>query len=178
MSALTVRPFAGFQAPPLHDKGYYGAALLNSLMGGGKNFSSGGPGKGMYTVLNMRILNRHGWAQSVECFYHAYADSGLFGVAAQAVPENVGQMADALCHELYLMSTAISDADLQRAKNQLKSSIYMNLESRRVQADDAALQVLYFGERVSVEDLCSRIDAWDQTQLCVPPHGHSLNRTN
>ena len=58
--APTTHLWIGFQAPPLHDKGYYGAALLNALMGGGKNFSSGGPGKGMYTVLNMRILNRHG----------------------------------------------------------------------------------------------------------------------
>lgn len=149
--------------PPLHDKGYYGAALLNALMGGGKN--SARRRKGMYTVLNMRILNRHGWAQSVECIYHAYADSGILGVAAQAVPDCVSQMADALCTELYFMSTAITDADLQRAKNQPGSSIYMNLESRRVQADDAALRALYFRDRVSVQDLYARIDAWDKPQL-------------
>jgi processing peptidase subunit alpha len=37
--------------------------VLNTLMGGGGSFSAGGPGKGMYSRLYTRVLNRHAWVR-------------------------------------------------------------------------------------------------------------------
>jgi processing peptidase subunit alpha len=39
-------------------------------------FSSGGPGKGMYTRLYRRVLNNYGFVDSASCFNSFYLDSG------------------------------------------------------------------------------------------------------
>lgn len=40
------------------DDDFVAYCVLNTLMGGGGSFSAGGPGKGMYTRLYTRVLNR------------------------------------------------------------------------------------------------------------------------
>lgn len=46
-----------------------------------------------------------------------------------------------------------------RAKNQLKSQIFMALESRTSLADDMGRQVMVYGKRNSAEDVGNKIDA-------------------
>jgi processing peptidase subunit alpha len=53
----------------------------------------------------------------------------------------------------------VDDIALSRARNRLKSSVLMNLESRLVLGDDMARQVATYGERQTASDVCSRIDA-------------------
>ena len=48
---------------------------------------------------------------------------------------------------------------LDRARNRLKSSVLMNLESRIVLGDDMARQVSTYGKRENAEDVCRKIDA-------------------
>jgi hypothetical protein len=43
-----------------HSADIYALCVLQMLMGGGSSFSSGGPGKGMYSRLYSRVLNQHG----------------------------------------------------------------------------------------------------------------------
>jgi processing peptidase subunit alpha len=43
-----------------HSEDIYALCVLQMLMGGGSSFSSGGPGKGMYSRLYSRVLNQHG----------------------------------------------------------------------------------------------------------------------
>ena len=47
----------------------------------------------------------------------------------------------ALCGEMKKMGTSISNVELARAKNQLKSSLLMNLESRAILFEDIGRQV-------------------------------------
>eukprot|EP00168_Porphyra_purpurea_P021275 TRINITY_DN938_c0_g1_i21.p1 TRINITY_DN938_c0_g1~~TRINITY_DN938_c0_g1_i21.p1 ORF type:complete len:386 (-),score=116.30 TRINITY_DN938_c0_g1_i21:1339-2496(-) len=42
--------------------------VLRTLLGGGSSFSSGGPGKGMYTRLYTGVLNVHGWVDACAAF--------------------------------------------------------------------------------------------------------------
>lgn len=53
----------------------------------------------------------------------------------------MGQLVAAVCDEFKKMAGAISDEELQRAKNQLKSSLLMNLESRPILFEDIGRQV-------------------------------------
>lgn len=58
-----------------------------------------------------------------------------------------------------LNSGAISDVELSRAKNQLKSSLLMNLESRPVLFEDIGRQVLTYGARTDPAELVAQIEA-------------------
>jgi len=133
--------------------------VLNTMMGGGASFSAGGPGKGMYTRLYQNILNRYGFVQAASVFNAFYDEGGLFGIYGAAPAEGTGQLVSAVCDEFKKMTGEISDVELARAKNQLKSSLLMNLESRAILFEDIGRQVLTYGARTPPETLVSQIDA-------------------
>lgn len=57
------------------------------------------------------------------------------------------------------MGGAISDVELSRAKNQLKASLLMNLESRPILFEDIGRQVLTYGARAEPGELVAKIEA-------------------
>ncbi|KAJ7548996.1 hypothetical protein O6H91_07G035900 [Diphasiastrum complanatum] len=61
------------------------ATVLQTLLGGGGSFSAGGPGKGMYSRLYLRVLNHYGDVESFTAFSAVYNDTGLFGIHATSV---------------------------------------------------------------------------------------------
>ena len=80
-----------------------------------------------------------------------YNDTGLLVLTA-AVPPDVQThryILDVLCEQLLLMTDPkqLSDQELERAKNRLKSNLLMSLESQIVQAEDIGRQVLIHGDR-------------------------------
>ncbi|KAG7133888.1 Mitochondrial-processing peptidase subunit alpha like protein [Verticillium longisporum] len=56
-------------------------------------------------------------------------------------------------------SSALRSVEVQRAKNQLRSSLLMNLESRMVELEDLGRQVQVHGRKVPVGDMCRKIEA-------------------
>ena len=71
----------------------------------------------------------------------------------------MGQLVAALVDEMKKMTGSISPEELSRAKNQLTSSLLMNLESRPVLFEDIGRQTLIYGARVPPEQLVSEIAA-------------------
>lgn len=152
-----------FEALPISSPDIYALATLQTLLGGGGSFSAGGPGKGMYSRLYTNVLNQHGWVESCIAFNHSYTDSGLFGIAASCLPGRVSSMVDVMCRELQSLGTdsgfrSLQVAEVQRAKNQLRSSLLMNLESRLVELEDLGRQVQVHGRKVGVREMCRRIE--------------------
>jgi mitochondrial-processing peptidase subunit alpha len=152
-----------FEAIPISSPDIYALATLQTLLGGGGSFSAGGPGKGMYSRLYTHVLNQHGWVESCVAFNHSYTDSGLFGIAASCTPAKVGQMLEVICRELSALThesgpSALQEGEVRRAKNQLRSSLLMNLESRMVELEDLGRQVQVHGRKVGVQEMCRRID--------------------
>lgn len=153
-----------FEALPISSEDIYALATLQTLLGGGGSFSAGGPGKGMYSRLYTNVLNQHGWVESCISFNHSYTDSGLFGISASCSPAKAWQMLDVMCRELQNLTletgySSLQTAEVNRAKNQLRSSLLMNLESRMVELEDLGRQVQVHGRKVGVKEMCAKIDA-------------------
>lgn len=156
--------YIGFEALPISSPDIYALATLQTLLGGGGSFSAGGPGKGMYSRLYTNVLNQHGWVESCVAFNHSYTDSGLFGIASSCAPAQVAQMLEVMCRELNALGSetgyaALRDQEVQRAKNQLRSSLLMNLESRMVELEDLGRQVQVHGRKIGVKEMCAKIEA-------------------
>ena len=150
-----------FEAFSSSDPDIYALATFVSLMGGGGSFSAGGPGKGMYTRIYTSVLNRYGWIESCHAVHHSYSDSSLFTITA-AVPPSDGahtHISDVVCDQLMSMTEYVTGEELSRAKNQLKSSLLMALESRIVEAEDIGRQYLACNHRLNVLEVCRRIDS-------------------
>eukprot|EP00922_Rhytidocystis_sp_ex-Travisia-forbesii_P003996 GHVS01005793.1.p1 GENE.GHVS01005793.1~~GHVS01005793.1.p1 ORF type:complete len:530 (+),score=81.06 GHVS01005793.1:30-1619(+) len=138
--------------------------VLQSLMGGGGSFSTGGPGKGMYTRLFLNVLNRNPWVDSCMAFNSQYTDTGLFGLYMTAAADQGVSMVKVMAEELSKMSTVTSD-ELQRAKASLKASIWMNLECRPIVMEDVARQLLMSDKMVSGQQFCTLVDAVTEADI-------------
>nr|CAG8485401.1 6155_t:CDS:2 [Entrophospora candida] len=122
-----------FEGLSVHDPDIYALAILQSLLGGGGSFSAGGP------------------------------DSGLFGIVASCDSEYSSILLEVLGQQFDTLTTfdgynSITNAELFRAKNQLKSNLLMSLESRMVQLEDLGRQVQVFGKKIPIEEMCQKID--------------------
>ena len=153
-----------FEALPISSDDIYALATLQTLLGGGGSFSAGGPGKGMYSRLYTNVLNQYGWVESCVSFNHSYTDSGLFGISASCTPEQTSSMLDVMCRELQNLTldsgfSSLQKAEVNRAKNQLRSALLMNLESRMVELEDLGRQVQVYGRKIGVKEMCAKIEA-------------------
>ncbi|KAI9790690.1 MAG: Mitochondrial-processing peptidase subunit alpha [Peltula sp. TS41687] len=153
-----------FEGLPISSDEIYALATLQTLLGGGGSFSAGGPGKGMYSRLYTNVLNQHGWVENCVSFNHSYTDSGLFGISASCQPSKVSRMLEVMCRELYALTlesgpSSLQPAEVNRAKNALRSSLLMNMESRMVELEDLGRQVQVHGRKVGPREMCRRIEA-------------------
>lgn len=154
--------YVAFEGLPLDDPDIYALATLQTLLGGGGSFSSGGPGKGMFSRLYTNVLNNYSWVESAVAFNYSYTDSGLFGIAASCHPDAGHALIDLILQELKnTMATnymGLQDAEVQRAKNQLRSNLLMNLESRMTVLEDLAKQAQVYGKKISALEMCKEIE--------------------
>ncbi|KAI8971742.1 peptidase M16 inactive domain-containing protein [Mycotypha africana] len=163
--------YLAFEGLSIDDPDIYALTTLQILLGGGGSFSAGGPGKGMYSRLFTHVLNQHYWVESCQAFNHCYTDSGLFGIAGSCQPEYANALLEVMCRELDLVSRndvsrfSVTESELNRAKNQLKSSLLMNLESRMVQLEDLGRQVQVHGKKTGIDEMLSKIDKVDVKEL-------------
>ncbi|XBW35980.1 hypothetical protein QEN19_001553 [Hanseniaspora menglaensis] len=160
----------GYSTLPIEHSDIYTVAVLQSVLGGGSSFSSGGPGKGLYSRLYTQVLGRYGWVDHCSSFNYAYKDTGLIGImcsvednATGVVGELLAQQFYNLCHPMIQNDPksnrdGINDEQVQRGKKQLKSSLLMGLESKVVELEDMGRQVSMLGNRVPVEEMLSKID--------------------
>lgn len=102
----------------------------------------------MYSRLYTSVLNQYHAVDFCSAFHHCYLDSGLFGLSISVhpsflfrTPELIAQQLDAVTRP---MGGGIGENELRRARNQLKSSLAMALESRMVQVEDLGVRPASF----------------------------------
>ncbi|OBA22193.1 LuxS/MPP-like metallohydrolase [Metschnikowia bicuspidata var. bicuspidata NRRL YB-4993] len=155
-----------FETEGLLSHDLYALATLQKLLGGGLSFSAGGPGKGMFLRL-FKVLNQYPFVENCMAFNHAHSDSGLFGITISCYAEHAEYMAQVACHEFAKVMESnssrdsISHHEFKRAKNQLISSLLMNVESKLAALEDIGRQVQCQGKVTSVDEMVQKIQALD-----------------
>lgn len=140
--------------------------VIQQLLGGGSSFSAGGPGKGMYTRLYREMLNQHHWVESAEAFLVVHDEAGLLGIDGSCEPDQVRNLIREIVYHLCRLSIEkVSDEELSRAKNMLKSMMLMQLESRLVLCEDIGRQVVIYGKRSPPAEICTKIDAVSNSDI-------------
>ncbi|KAH6559619.1 hypothetical protein KP509_1Z000900 [Ceratopteris richardii] len=143
-----------------NEKDSISITVLQTLLGGGGSFSAGGPGKGMYSRLYTRVLNKYSEVQSIVAFSSIYNDTGLFGLHGCSDSEFVPDLVDIFCKELVeTVQGTITETDLRRAKNSTISSVLMNLESRAIVTEDIGRQILCYGHRKPVQSFIDQVNS-------------------
>jgi len=116
-------------------------------------------GGGMSSRLFQTIREDHGLAYAVFSGINAYTDAGYLSVYAATSPEQINEVIRLSIGEFdRLKSETISDAELQRAKDQLKVSIMLGLESTSARMSNLARQEIFFGRQFTLDEILQRID--------------------
>ena len=144
----------GFPAIGYHDDDFYAANVLSSLFGGG-----------MSSRLFQEIRERRGLVYSIYSFMSFYADCGLFSIYAGTGPESAGELTPAICAEIRRLPDTLNDAEIARARNQLKVATLMALESPSTRCEQMAQQMLIFNRLIPVAEQVARIEAVDMAAV-------------
>lgn len=138
----------GFPSMPYGDPDYYPALLLSTLLGGG-----------MSSRLFQEIREKRGLVYSVYSFNAPFRQGGLFGIYAGTGEAQVADLVPVTLEELRKVRHTVTDAELARARAQLKSSLLMSLESTGSRCEQLARQLQVFGRLIPTAETVRRIDA-------------------
>ena len=143
-----------FEAPSYRHPDIYVLQVLSNILGGG-----------MSSRLFQEVREKRGLCYSVFSFGSAYEDVGQVGVYAATSPEHSNELVTLTTGIMMSIAEQVSEAEVARAKAQLKSSLVMNLESASSRADQIARQYLAFGYVPSISSLVAKIDAVTAEQV-------------
>jgi len=138
----------GLEGIPYVSDDRYSMSLLNTILGSG--FSS---------RLFQEVREKRGLAYSIYSFNQPYSDTALWGVYAGTDKKHVRQVVDIIASEIRSLSDSISYDELLRAKNQLKGSLILALESTSTKMNNLAKQEIYYGRYFSPEEIIKAVDA-------------------
>lgn len=140
----------GFKAPSLlSGRDYYITSILSSILGTGSSFSSGGPGKGMYSRVYKEILSMP-FVNSGHQVYNPLQNEGIFGLLLTGKSKYLLNMLELNIVGLLRLQD-ITDEEFERAKNQLMALVCTNLESTAPTLDDIIRQVSFYNNRYSYD---------------------------
>jgi len=138
----------GVPSLPIAHERRFGVAVLNNLLGGG-----------MSSRLFQNIREKNGLAYAVFSELTPYSDAGMFSVYAGTAKETVGQVLDMTIAEFRSMKESpVAPEELLRAKNHLKGSLMLSLESTSSRMSNLARQELYFHRFSSLDEILASID--------------------
>ena len=139
----------GVPAPPVNDPSRYGVYLLNTMLGGG-----------MSSRLFQTVREDRGLAYSIYSEMNPFRDAGSLCVYAGTAIDKTEKVLQLTLLELRrLKEETVSDVELKRAKDQLKSNMVIGLESSGSRMANLARQQMYFGRFFGVDEMMEEIEA-------------------
>ena len=89
----------------------------------------------------------------------AYADTGLFGIYAGTDEDDTGEVMAVVGEELNAAGDTITEAELARAKAQMKAGLLMAMERPASRSEQIARHILIHGRPLDPDEIVAKIDA-------------------
>ena len=139
----------GVPSYPLTHERRYACYVLNTLLGGG-----------MSSRLFQTIREKQGLAYAVFSELTPYRDTGCLLVYAGTSRESAPRVVSSIIEQFRdLKENGVRADELQRAKDHLKGSLMLSLESTASRMSNLARQQMYFGRFLSLDEMIANIDA-------------------
>ncbi len=138
----------GVPSYPIPHEKRYACSVLNTLLGGG-----------MSSRLFQNIREKRGLAYAVFSEVSAFRDTGCVSVYAGTSRESAGEVVRLILEEFRrVKEERIPDEELRRAKDNLKGSLLLGLESTGSRMANIARQYLYFGRFFNLDEMAAGIE--------------------
>jgi predicted Zn-dependent peptidase len=127
----------------------YSSYVLNTILGGS-----------MSSRLFQNVREKRGLAYAVFSGLSAYRDAGSMTIYAGCANDAVGELIDVVIGEVRRMKDEpLLDAELRRAKDHLKGSLMLNLESTSSRMSHLARQEIYFDRQFGLDDTLDGVES-------------------
>ena len=116
-------------------------------------------GGSMSSRLFQNVREKRGLAYAVFSGLSAYRDAGSMTVYAGCANDAVGELIDVVIAELRrLKDESLPDSELRRAKDHLKGSLMLNLESTSSRMSHLARQEIYFDRQFGLDETLEGVE--------------------
>jgi predicted Zn-dependent peptidase len=145
----------GVPSYPITHERRHTSYILNTLLGGG-----------MSSRLFQNIRERQGLAYAIYSDLNPYRDTGCLSIYAGTSRESAAKVVECIVSEFRKLKTDAVPADeLRRAKDQLKGSLMLSLESSNARMSNLARQEMYFDHFYGLDELIAKIEAVSADEL-------------
>ncbi|MTW18209.1 insulinase family protein [Rhodoplanes serenus] len=133
---------------PQRDPSLYSLQVFTNVLGGG-----------MSSRLFQEVRETRGLCYSIYCFHSPYADTGLFGLYAGTDAADAQELMRVVVDEMEGAAETLTEAEVARAKAQMKTGLLMALESSGARAEQLARQIIIHDRVMPIDEIVARVDA-------------------
>ena len=145
----------GVPSHPITHERRHTSYILNTLLGGG-----------MSSRLFQNIRERQGLAYSIYSDLNPYRDTGCLSVYAGTSRESAAKVVQSIVSEFRKLKIEdVPPEELRRAKDQLKGSLMLSLESSTARMSNLARQEMYFDHFYGLDELIEKIESVTAEEL-------------
>jgi predicted Zn-dependent peptidase len=132
---------------PQRDPGLFSLQVFTSVLGGG-----------MSSRLFQEVREIRGLCYSIYAFHAPYSDTGMFGLYAGTDANDLPELMRVVVGEITNAAETITDAEIARARAQMKAGLLMALESSSARTEQLARQMFAWGRPIPLDELVARIE--------------------
>jgi predicted Zn-dependent peptidase len=133
----------------------YSSYVLNTVLGGS-----------MSSRLFQNVREKRGLAYAVFSGLSAYRDAGSMTIYAGCASHAIGELIDVVVAELRrLKDEPFPESELRRAKDHLKGSLMLNLESTSSRMSHLARQEIYFDRQFGLDETLEGVERVTQEDM-------------
>ncbi len=145
----------GVPSHPIAHSRRHASYILNTVLGGG-----------MSSRLFQNIRERQGLAYSIYSDLTPYRDTGCMSVYAGTSRESAVKVVSSIVSEFHRLKVEpVPEEELRRAKDQLKGSLMLSLESSTARMSNLARQEMYFEHFYTLDELIEKIESVTAPEL-------------
>lgn len=138
----------GTRCPSMLSEDRYTVHVLNTILGGG-----------MSSRLFQTIREENGLAYAVFSGVNTYTDAGYLSMYAATSPDQFSDVIRLGLHEFdRVKNEPVPEAELERAKDQLKVSVMLSLESTSARMSNLARQEIFYHRQFTLDEILERIE--------------------
>ncbi|MSV36085.1 MAG: insulinase family protein [Bryobacterales bacterium] len=143
-----VHLYMGVPSIPMPHKDRFACYILNAILGGG-----------MSSRLFQNIREKQALAYTVYSELTMYRDAGCMMIYAGCSPRSAGKVIDSIVQEMRAIAgPLVTPEELRRAKDHLKGSFMLGLESTSSRMGNLARQELYFKRFFSLDEMLASVE--------------------
>ena len=136
------------QGLAVRDEQLYSLQVFTSVLGGG-----------MSSRLFQEVRENRGLCYAIHAFHMPYSDTGMFALYAGTDEADAPELMRVAIDQIAIATETLNEAEVARAKAQMKAGLLMALESSEARLGQIARQMLAFGRPIPLDEIVAKVDA-------------------